>query len=488
MVAYGGGKSWGEILTFKPRDNGNQNLVCKYAPAYPKYTVGKGDDAKDYAQSEITFYCPGQDCLYIDHDKRGAAYWLIYKNNDFTIESVNGRPIRHISVSFSSLGDHGGERVRVNSGGTWKWFDWKYVDLNGSHYGDGCWYPDEGKEYTKVTLSPNQKHEVDILWIKVFFDDTSTSNKSLSFSGSTTFTQNTTDVKLTQNGYSTVYWTSDNSDPKTSSKRTTGTFDALSSPITESKIFRAVGEYTTTATAMDSEVNEDDSYEFKQFGATATYQVNQICDVGTSNGRHTDGKYYATFYHNHNMIVPDNCSAWTYKKITKNGLPYMAPSKEYSTTAVKVIPAYTAVIVCSNSAQSKLTFTNPVNNSSTGAEADNNKCSDFTGNSEYDAQDVSASGYTNYYLMTDGDNGGLKFMRYNGKCPSHACYLHLSSSSPLAKGFVFSFPDETTGINVISADNSVSGDNAPMYNAAGQRVGSGYKGIVIQNGRKFIRR
>lgn len=30
--------------------------------------------------------------------------------------------------------------------------------------------------------------------------------------------------------------------------------------------------------------------------------------------------------------------------------------------------------------------------------------------------------------------------------------------------------------------------NAPCYNVAGQRVGNNYKGIVIQNGRKFIRR
>ena len=31
-------------------------------------------------------------------------------------------------------------------------------------------------------------------------------------------------------------------------------------------------------------------------------------------------------------------------------------------------------------------------------------------------------------------------------------------------------------------------DNAPMYNLAGQRVSKSYKGIVIQNGKKMIKK
>lgn len=44
-----------------------------------------------------------------------------------------------------------------------------------------------------------------------------------------------------------------------------------------------------------------------------------------------------------------------------------------------------------------------------------------------------------------------------------------------------------TGINSVEGVNGV-GKNAPMYNIAGQRVGRDYKGIIIQNGRKIIRR
>jgi len=40
-----------------------------------------------------------------------------------------------------------------------------------------------------------------------------------------------------------------------------------------------------------------------------------------------------------------------------------------------------------------------------------------------------------------------------------------------------------TGINALTINNDV---NAPMYNLAGQRVDAQFKGVVIQNGRKFM--
>lgn len=43
------------------------------------------------------------------------------------------------------------------------------------------------------------------------------------------------------------------------------------------------------------------------------------------------------------------------------------------------------------------------------------------------------------------------------------------------------------GINQINSDNADKASvNAPMYNLAGQRVDKSYKGVVIQNGKKFI--
>ncbi len=41
-----------------------------------------------------------------------------------------------------------------------------------------------------------------------------------------------------------------------------------------------------------------------------------------------------------------------------------------------------------------------------------------------------------------------------------------------------------TGINTINADNN---ENAPAYNLAGQKVADGFKGLVIKNGKKFMK-
>lgn len=47
-------------------------------------------------------------------------------------------------------------------------------------------------------------------------------------------------------------------------------------------------------------------------------------------------------------------------------------------------------------------------------------------------------------------------------------------------------PVTPTGIAKVLAGAKVINENAPAYNLSGQRVGKGYKGIVIKNGRKFF--
>lgn len=49
------------------------------------------------------------------------------------------------------------------------------------------------------------------------------------------------------------------------------------------------------------------------------------------------------------------------------------------------------------------------------------------------------------------------------------------------------YADETAAIETIPVAD-VPAANAPVYNLAGQRVGSDYKGVVIQGGKKFIRK
>lgn len=52
------------------------------------------------------------------------------------------------------------------------------------------------------------------------------------------------------------------------------------------------------------------------------------------------------------------------------------------------------------------------------------------------------------------------------------------------KSLVITLKDVASGINNVS--NEAVNENAPIYNLAGQRVSKDYKGVVIQNGKKFI--
>lgn len=51
---------------------------------------------------------------------------------------------------------------------------------------------------------------------------------------------------------------------------------------------------------------------------------------------------------------------------------------------------------------------------------------------------------------------------------------------------LFTLGAATTGIRALDADSKQDGDS-PVYNLAGQRVGKDYKGIVIKNGKKYIK-
>ena len=104
----------------------------------------------------------------------------------------------------------------------------------------------------------------------------------------------------------------------------------------------------------------------------------------------------------------------------------------------------------------------------------------FTGS--YDKTTLNAG---DWFISSDN-----KFYRALGTetmKPLRAVFRPVSAAA--AKGLSFSIDGgEATGISAITADGSIIvNDNAPMYNLAGQRVNDSYKGVVIQNGKKFIK-
>ena len=71
-----------------------------------------------------------------------------------------------------------------------------------------------------------------------------------------------------------------------------------------------------------------------------------------------------------------------------------------------------------------------------------------------------------------GDKNSVEF-----KTPGHQVRV---------KKITVTLKNDPTGINEVS--NGTVNENAPIYNLAGQRVGKDYKGVVIQNGKKFIKK
>lgn len=62
-------------------------------------------------------------------------------------------------------------------------------------------------------------------------------------------------------------------------------------------------------------------------------------------------------------------------------------------------------------------------------------------------------------------------------------YVFCAGSKLGFYGYEFT-PGDTNGIS--NVNTTVAGDNAPMYNLAGQKVGNDFKGIVVKNGKKFV--
>lgn len=88
------------------------------------------------------------------------------------------------------------------------------------------------------------------------------------------------------------------------------------------------------------------------------------------------------------------------------------------------------------------------------------------------------------FATVNGQDGFYK--AFDGKTiPAKCAYLEVANSASSVK--CFSLGDHsgsTTGIT--SVKNEAAGNNAPMYNLAGQLVDKGYKGIVIKNGKKIV--
>lgn len=96
--------------------------------------------------------------------------------------------------------------------------------------------------------------------------------------------------------------------------------------------------------------------------------------------------------------------------------------------------------------------------------------------------------YKYYILGKSGEDVGFYWQKGTGGASvnnaAHKAFLRVPASSG-AKFLSFTFGEETTGINGITASDAEQ-DGTALYNLAGQRVAKGYKGLVIKNGKKYL--
>lgn len=184
----------------------------------------------------------------------------------------------------------------------------------------------------------------------------------------------------------------------------------------------------------------------------------------------SDARYCSLYYGDRAFIIPNGVVARTYKLVGDK----LQRSKEY--VAGMVLPRGTAVIL--NAAPNTYNF---VVTNKDGVKDENNVLRGTD-------HPVKTTNGDIYYAFTDGDQGyGFYWMNPTGaafKNGAHKAYLPCKNAAGV-KGFV-GF-DTTTSINDEPYFDTTI-DESPIYNLSGQRVDKDYKGIVIINGKKYLRK
>ena len=101
--------------------------------------------------------------------------------------------------------------------------------------------------------------------------------------------------------------------------------------------------------------------------------------------------------------------------------------------------------------------------------------------------DGTKTGANNIYCLAKKTSNGVGFYQVSSDVtiPANKAYLEINAANS-AKYYSIGIGGNTTGIQAIQ-QNSVKADGI-MYSLSGQRVGKDYKGIVICNGKKMIKK
>lgn len=214
--------------------------------------------------------------------------------------------------------------------------------------------------------------------------------------------------------------------------------------------------------------------------------LNHLLETAPANWTYTttkapinvDGKgttYWSTFYASNNRLLPEGVTAYAVKS-NNDGRAQLVKVADGG----QVIPGDQGYLL-STAKENGFCLT-PSDGEAVAAPAENL----LMGSDE--AHTFNKAGYKYYILGKSGSDFGFYWQkgtdgtRVNNA--AHKAFLRVPTSSS-AKFLSFTFGEETTGINGITASDAEQDDTA-LYNLAGQRVAKGYKGLVIKNGKKYL--
>lgn len=214
--------------------------------------------------------------------------------------------------------------------------------------------------------------------------------------------------------------------------------------------------------------------------------LNHLLETAPANWTYTttkapinvDGKgttYWSTFYASNNRLLPEGVTAYAVKS-NNDGRVQLVKVAEGG----QVIPGGKGYLL-STANENGFCLT-PSDGEAVAAPAENL----LMGSDE--AKTFDEEGCKYYILGKSGEDFGFYWQkgtdgtRVNNA--AHKAFLRVPASSG-AKFLSFTFGEETTGINGITASDAEQNGTA-LYNLAGQRVAKGYKGLVIKNGKKYL--
>ena len=191
-----------------------------------------------------------------------------------------------------------------------------------------------------------------------------------------------------------------------------------------------------------------------------------------------DGKgttYWSTFYASNNRLLPEGVTAYAVKS-NNDGRAQLVKVAEGG----QVIPGCQGYLL-STANENGFCLT-PSDGEAVAAPVANL----LMGSDE--AKIFDDTSYKYYILGKSGEDVGFYWQKGTGGASvnnaAHKAFLQVPASNG-AKFLSFTFGEETTGINGITASDAEQNGTA-LYNLAGQRVAKGYTGLVIKNGKKYL--